>query len=79
MLSLMPGPTAAPGVAKGLGLRASRLRDHRPAASQSARYCRRSTASPISAVIGPLDDVVVVALAMRYAACPVPRDVLFDG
>ena len=27
-------------------------------------------------VIGPLDDVVVVALALRYAARQVPRDVL---
>ena len=27
-------------------------------------------------VIGPLDDVVVVALALRYAARAVPRDVL---
>ena len=33
-------------------------------------------------VIGPLDDVVVVALALRYAARQVPRDVLhgaWDG
>ena len=30
-------------------------------------------------VIGPLDDVVVVALALRYAARKVPRDVLFDA
>ncbi|MFI5046661.1 MAG: YkvA family protein [Acidimicrobiia bacterium] len=29
-------------------------------------------------VIGPLDDVLVVALALRYAARRVPRDVL-DG
>ena len=27
-------------------------------------------------VIGPLDDIVVVALALRYAARQVPRDVL---
>jgi uncharacterized membrane protein YkvA (DUF1232 family) len=27
-------------------------------------------------VIGPLDDVVVIALALRYAARQVPRDVL---
>jgi uncharacterized membrane protein YkvA (DUF1232 family) len=27
-------------------------------------------------VIGPLDDVVVVALALRYAGRQVPRDVL---
>ncbi len=27
-------------------------------------------------VIGPLDDIVVVALALRYAARKVPRDVL---
>ena len=30
-------------------------------------------------VIGPLDDVVVFALAMRYAARRVPRQVLLDA
>lgn len=30
-------------------------------------------------VIGPLDDVVVVALALRYAARQVPRGVLFEA
>ncbi|MCZ2837218.1 YkvA family protein [Modestobacter sp. VKM Ac-2985] len=30
-------------------------------------------------VIGPLDDVVVVALALRYAARRVPREVLLDA
>ena len=30
-------------------------------------------------VIGPLDDVVVFALAMRYAARQVPRDVILDA
>jgi uncharacterized membrane protein YkvA (DUF1232 family) len=30
-------------------------------------------------VIGPLDDVVVLALALRYAARSVPADVLFDA
>jgi uncharacterized membrane protein YkvA (DUF1232 family) len=30
-------------------------------------------------VIGPLDDVVVVALALRYAARQVPREVLLDA
>ncbi|RYV49405.1 YkvA family protein [Pengzhenrongella frigida] len=30
-------------------------------------------------VIGPLDDVVVVALALRYAARCVPRQVLVDA
>jgi uncharacterized membrane protein YkvA (DUF1232 family) len=29
-------------------------------------------------VIGPLDDIVVVALALRYAARSVPREVLFE-
>jgi uncharacterized membrane protein YkvA (DUF1232 family) len=29
-------------------------------------------------VIGPLDDVVVVALALRYAARQVPREVLAE-
>src|SRR3954462_14135922 len=30
-------------------------------------------------VIGPLDDVVVVALALRYAAREVPRDVVLEA
>jgi uncharacterized membrane protein YkvA (DUF1232 family) len=30
-------------------------------------------------VIGPLDDVVVVALALRYAARQVPHQVLLDA
>ena len=30
-------------------------------------------------IIGPLDDVVVVALAFRYAARSVPRQVLLDA
>jgi uncharacterized membrane protein YkvA (DUF1232 family) len=30
-------------------------------------------------VIGPLDDVIVVALALRYAARRVPREVLFEA
>jgi uncharacterized membrane protein YkvA (DUF1232 family) len=30
-------------------------------------------------VIGPLDDVIVVALALRYAARRVPSDVLFEA
>ena len=30
-------------------------------------------------IIGPLDDVVVVALAIRYAARRVPRDVIFEA
>jgi uncharacterized membrane protein YkvA (DUF1232 family) len=30
-------------------------------------------------IIGPLDDVVVVALALRYAARQVPRDALFEA
>ena len=30
-------------------------------------------------VIGPLDDIVVVALALRYAARKVPRQVLLDA
>ena len=30
-------------------------------------------------VIGPLDDVVMVALALRYAARQVPRDVLSEA
>ena len=30
-------------------------------------------------VIGPLDDIVVVALAFRYAARRIPTQVLFDA
>jgi uncharacterized membrane protein YkvA (DUF1232 family) len=30
-------------------------------------------------VIGPLDDIIVVALLLRYAARTVPREVLFDA
>ncbi|HEV7527224.1 MAG TPA: DUF1232 domain-containing protein [Acidimicrobiia bacterium] len=30
-------------------------------------------------VIGPLDDVIVVALAFRYAARQIPREVLFEA
>jgi uncharacterized membrane protein YkvA (DUF1232 family) len=30
-------------------------------------------------LIGPLDDVVVVALALRYAARQVPREVLLEA
>jgi uncharacterized membrane protein YkvA (DUF1232 family) len=30
-------------------------------------------------VIGPLDDMLVVALALRYAARQVPRDILVDA
>jgi uncharacterized membrane protein YkvA (DUF1232 family) len=30
-------------------------------------------------IIGPLDDIVVVALALRYAARQVPRDVLLSA
>jgi uncharacterized membrane protein YkvA (DUF1232 family) len=30
-------------------------------------------------IIGPLDDVIVVALALRYAARQIPRDVLLEA
>lgn len=30
-------------------------------------------------IIGPLDDVLVVALALRYAARQVPREVIFEA
>ena len=30
-------------------------------------------------IIGPLDDIVVVALAFRYAARQIPSEVLFDA
>src|SRR3954469_18481322 len=65
-----------------------RLRKH-PAVPRSAKVAVAIAAvwviSPIDLipeflpVIGPLDDVVVVALALRYAARQVPRDVLFDA
>ena len=62
-----------------------RLRRH-PAVPRSARVALLVAGlwvlSPIDLipeflpVIGPLDDVVVVALALRYAGWRVPRDVL---
>jgi hypothetical protein len=36
-------------------------------------------ATGVLAVISPLDDVVVVALALRYAARQVPREVLAEA
>jgi uncharacterized membrane protein YkvA (DUF1232 family) len=30
-------------------------------------------------IIGPLDDVIVVALALRYASRQVPREALFEA
>lgn len=30
-------------------------------------------------VIGPLDDVIVVALAIRYAAKRIPREVIYEA
>src|SRR3712207_3098690 len=65
-----------------------RLRRH-PAVPRSARIAVGFAAlwviSPIDLipeflpVIGPLDDVVVVALALRYAARRVPREVVLEA
>ena len=65
-----------------------RLRRH-PAVPRSARVVLVAAGlyvlSPIDLipeflpVIGPLDDVVVVALALRYAARRVPRQVLLEA
>jgi uncharacterized membrane protein YkvA (DUF1232 family) len=65
-----------------------RLRKH-PAVPRSARVAVGFAAlwllSPIDLipeflpVIGPLDDVVVVVLAFRYAARSVPREVLYEA
>jgi len=65
-----------------------RLRRH-PAVPRSARVALVVAGlwvlSPIDVipeflpVIGPLDDVVVVALALRYAARRVPREVLLEA
>jgi uncharacterized membrane protein YkvA (DUF1232 family) len=65
-----------------------RLRRH-PAVPRSARvmtvFALLWVLSPIDLipeflpVIGPLDDIVVVALVLRFAARRVPSDVLFDA
>ncbi|MEV0196978.1 DUF1232 domain-containing protein [Nonomuraea sp. NPDC050691] len=65
-----------------------RLRRH-PAVPRRARVAIMIAgvwvASPIDLipeflpVIGPLDDIVVVALALRYAARQVPREVLLEA
>lgn len=65
-----------------------RLRKH-PAVPRSAKiaivFAGLWVISPIDLipeflpVIGPLDDVVVVALALRYAARRVPREVLLEA
>jgi uncharacterized membrane protein YkvA (DUF1232 family) len=67
---------------------ARRLRAH-PAVPRRARlavgFAGLWVLSPIDLipeflpVIGPLDDVVVVALALRYAARQVPREVLLEA
>lgn len=67
---------------------ARRLRRHPavpPRAKAAILVAAVYVASPIDLipeflpVIGPLDDIVVVALALRYAARSVPRDVLHDA
>jgi uncharacterized membrane protein YkvA (DUF1232 family) len=67
---------------------ARRLRNH-PAVPTRAKVALLVaivwTISPIDLipeflpVIGPLDDIVVIALAIRYAARAVPRDVLLEA
>ncbi|WP_166659538.1 YkvA family protein [Glycomyces sp. NRRL B-16210] len=67
---------------------ARRLRRH-PAVPRRAKAAIVAAAvylaSPIDLipeflpVIGPLDDIVVVALALRYAARSVPREVLYEA
>ena len=83
------------GTAEGAGAVPAGLRHHRAAAAQqpgrppagklAVGFAGLWVLSPIDLipeflpVIGPLDDVVVVALAFRYAARQVPRDVLLDA
>src|SRR3954463_4566855 len=65
-----------------------RLRKH-PAVTRGAKIALGFAAawviSPIDLlpeflpVIGPLDDIVVFALAVRYAARQMPRDVILDA
>jgi len=67
---------------------ARRLRHH-PDVPARAKYALLFavvwTVSPIDLipeflpVIGPLDDIVVIALALRYAARAVPREVLLEA
>ena len=67
---------------------ARRLRGH-PAVPTRAKVALLVaivwTVSPIDLipeflpVIGPLDDILVIALALRYAGRAVPRDVLLDA
>jgi hypothetical protein len=55
-----------PGLAQGPGDRVAGMHDHR----------RIPEFLP---VIGPLDDIVVVALALRYASRRIPPQVLVDA
>jgi hypothetical protein len=86
-----PGPPPAAWTARRPGQLRARLCDDRPAvaprpegaASGQGRVALAVWGcSPIDLVpeflpvIGPLDDVLVVALALRYAARQVPREVL---
>ncbi|GAB3655853.1 YkvA family protein [Glycomyces tarimensis] len=67
---------------------ARRIRRH-PAVPRRAKaavlFAAVYLASPIDLipeflpVVGPLDDVLVVALALRYAARSVPRELLLDA
>jgi uncharacterized membrane protein YkvA (DUF1232 family) len=67
---------------------ARRLRHH-PAVPRRAKVALLVaivwTVSPVDLipeflpVIGPLDDIVVIAVALRYAARAVPRDVLLEA
>jgi uncharacterized membrane protein YkvA (DUF1232 family) len=74
---------------------ASGLRDNSASTSARPRVPRRARVAVVIAllwvlspidlipeflpIIGPLDDVLVIALAFRYAARQVPRAVLFEA
>ena len=70
-------------------LTTARVLRHHPAVPRRAKVALLVaivwTVSPVDLipeflpVIGPLDDIVVIALAIRYAARAVPRDVLLDA
>lgn len=87
--------TLPPGAAKDLAtvlpacVTTTRRLRHDPRVPRSAKlavgFAGLWVLSPIDLipeflpVIGPLDDVIVVALALRFAARRIPRDVLFEA
>jgi uncharacterized membrane protein YkvA (DUF1232 family) len=42
----------------------------------AVQFGKAASKKQLIPVIGPLDDVIVVALALRYAACQMPRQVI---